>query len=195
MLRKIGILLIIVTFFVLGNSIWAENDNKILVVYYSRTGHTQLVAEKLAERFDADIERLIDKRKRTGPIGYARASKDAVAKNLTDLAPLTLDPSQYDVVLIGTPSWYGNMTPAVRTFLNKNDISGKVVAVFGTAHLTGVENACKQVAEAVLEEDFEKMPTLALRERDLKDEVLSEKIETFYESVMVYMEAQHQNTP
>lgn len=167
---------------------------KTLVVYYSRTGNTEAVAKKLAEKFDADIETLIDKRNRDGLVGYTRASKDALAKNLTDLEPLNLDPDDYDIILIGTPSWYGNLTPAVRTFLAGHDLSGKCAALFGTTNKTGIEGALRQGAEMLAQDAPESIVTLPLRTRDLKNEgVLSEKISRFYESVMEQAEIRNEN--
>jgi len=102
-----------------------------------REGHTKLVAEKLAEKFNADLEQLIDKKKRTGPIGFSGAGKDAVAGNLTKLEPLKRNPRNYDIILIGTPSWFGNVTPAARTFIKENNLSGKIAGVFAPLILRG----------------------------------------------------------
>ena len=126
--------------------LWAQNTPRILIVYYSRTGNTQMVAEKLAEEFNADIKRLIDKTGRTGPAGFIRAGKDAIAGNLTEIEPLKLNPQDYDIILIGTPSWFGNVTPAVRTFVMQYDVSSRKIGLFGTTNKTGVENALNQLA-------------------------------------------------
>jgi flavodoxin len=173
-------LLSLLIFFLFSGSVFAQDNKQALVVYYSRTGNTKSVAQKIAAKFNADIEPIIDKRKRTGPIGYMQASKDAVAKNLTTIEPIKRDLSKYKIIIIGTPSWYGNMTPAIRTFLKDYDLSGKSIAVFGTAHLTGVENACKQITETVSKQDNQSIPVLALRKRDLKDGILAKKINDFY---------------
>ena len=181
---------IIVTLFCLSVPLFAwsraieQKDAKVLVVYYSREGHTKLVAEKLAQIFNADLEQLIDKKKRTGPIGFSGAGKDAVAGNLTSLEPLKRNPQDYDIILIGTPSWFGNVTPAVRAFIKENNLSGKRVGLFGTAHLTGVENALKQAAELIRKDDPENIPTLPLRHRDLPERILAKKVQSFYAAVM-----------
>ena len=39
-------------------------------------------------------------------------------------------PTDYDLIIIGQPVWAGSPTPAIRTYLNKNDLSGKKVALF-----------------------------------------------------------------
>ncbi len=160
------------------------NASKTLIVYYSRDGHTKLVAEKLAQKFAADSEVLIDKKKRTGLWGASSAGKDALSHALTKIAPLTKDPRDYDRILIGTPSWFSNVTPAVRTFVKKYDLSGKKVGVFATAHQTGVESCLAQLAMLIESKDPASIPRLPLRHRDLKEDVLAKKIDLFYDEIM-----------
>lgn len=169
------------------SSAWAQEQipekPKVLVVYYSREGHTKQVAQELAKKFNADLEQLIDKKKRIGPIAFSAAGKDAVAGNLTKLEPLTHDPQQYEIILIGTPSWFGNVTPAVRTFITQHDLSKKRIGVFGTTHLTGVENALSQAATLLAPDRAGEIPSLPLRHRDLVPEVLPSKIDAFYQQL------------
>lgn len=49
-----------------------------------------------------------------------------------ELKPLTIDPADYGVVAIGTPTWWYTMAPAVKTFLHHQDLSGKTVVPFMT---------------------------------------------------------------
>jgi flavodoxin len=156
---------------------------KVLVVYYSRDGHTQKVAEWLAKKFNADIERLIDKKKRTGPLGAAGAGKDALAQRMTEIAPLKHDPLSYDTILIGTPSWFSNPTPAVRTFVLKYDLRGKKIGLFGTAHLTGVEECLEKLRKLVANGNDNQIPVLPLRHRDLTDETLPKLIDDFQDKL------------
>ncbi|MCG8431382.1 MAG: hypothetical protein MJA29_09450 [Candidatus Omnitrophica bacterium] len=153
-----------------------------LVVYYSRDGHTKKAADALAEKMDADTERLIDRKKRTGPIGTAAAGKDAVRGKMTVLDPLTHDPADYDIILIGTPSWFGNPTPAARTFVYNYDLTGKVVGVFSTAHLTGVEAALEKLSAQI--DPSRDIPALPLRHSDLKDQtVFDARVEEFISKI------------
>jgi len=176
----------IIVFFLLISCAFADAEDKknTLVVFYSRDGHTKTVAGQIAIRFNADTEELIDKKKRTGPVGFSAAGKDAIAGNLTEIEPLKHDPAGYSLILIGTPGWYGNVTPAVRTFVLRHDLSKKQIGLFGTAHLTGVESALKQLAGLISAQKAEQIPTLPLRRRDLKDGILKEKIEDFYQRVI-----------
>jgi len=179
-IRKILLVLTVLAAWV-TNGVLAQGPQNVLVVYYSRTGNTQEVAERLAQKFNADIERIIDRKKRVGPIAFVAAGKDALAGNLTQIEPLKRNPQDYDLILIGTPSWYSHMTPAIRTFVSESDLSGKQVGVFATAHLTGVETALDQLAAFINPEKAESIPKLPLRKRDLEDDVLNQKIESFFQ--------------
>jgi flavodoxin len=105
---------------------------KTLVVYYSRTGNTRGLAEKIAGILHADFDEIIDKKDRTGITGYLKAGKDAMTKASTDIG-YKLNPVDYDMVVIGSPIWGFTMTPALRTYLTAHSGSFKDVAFFATS--------------------------------------------------------------
>ena len=65
---------------------------KILIAYYSRTGSTKIVAEKLMAMTGADIEEIKDKTDRSGIIGYMRSGREAMKKILPELEEPKFDP-------------------------------------------------------------------------------------------------------
>jgi flavodoxin len=160
-----------------------QKEAKVLVVYYSRTGHTQLVAEKLAKKFGADLERLIDRHKRTGLFGFSSAGKDAIIGRTTVIDLLKHSPRDYDIILIGGPTWAGHVTPAIRTFIRQNDLSGKEIGLFGTCCFNGVEQALEEATDLISKSKNKKFPTMPLWESELKKEVLTKKIDTFYRAI------------
>ena len=103
---------------------------KTLVIYYTRTGNAKFLAETIAAELGADIEEVIDLKKRQGKLGWLSAGRDAMGEKETEIAPTKRTPTDYDLMIIGQPIWAGNPTPAIRTYLNKNDLSGKKVALF-----------------------------------------------------------------
>lgn len=105
---------------------------KILIVFYSRTGTTKIVAEKLAQKLNCDIEEIIDLKKREGVMGYMKSGKDALKKVLTELKPIQKNPTDYDLVIIGTPVWAGTMSSAIRTYCEQNKDKFKAVSFFST---------------------------------------------------------------
>jgi flavodoxin len=103
---------------------------KALVVYYSRTGNTKFVAEKIAQGLGADIEEVIDKKNRSGPIAWLAAGTDAARRSKTEIAETSKNPSEFDLIVVGTPNWVNKPSPAIRTYLSKYDLAGKKVASF-----------------------------------------------------------------
>ena len=103
---------------------------KNLVVYYTRTGNTKFAAETIAAEIGADIEEVIDLKKRQGRLAFLPAGRDAMQGKETEIAPTNRTPTDYDLIIVAQPVWAGSPTPAIRTYLNKNDLSGKKVALF-----------------------------------------------------------------
>lgn len=103
---------------------------KTLVVYYTRTGNTKFAAEIIAAEFGADIEEVIDLKKRQGRLAFLPAGRDAMRGKETDIAQTSRNPNDFDLIIIAQPVWAGNPTPAIRTYVKKNDLAGKKVALF-----------------------------------------------------------------
>ncbi len=103
---------------------------KSLVVYYSRTGNTKFGAETVAAELGSDIEEIVDLKKRAGKLGWLSGGKDSMQQKETPIAPTKLLPADYDLIIIGTPIWAWRPTPAIRTYISKNNLSGKKVALF-----------------------------------------------------------------
>jgi len=116
-----------------------KSGKRILVVYYSRSGHTARVAEDLATRLGADREGLGDRKSRRGLLGYLSAVFDSMHERPAELTRLDKRPEDYPLTLIGTPIWAGNITPAVRAYLQTNRGKFNDVAFFTTSGATPVE--------------------------------------------------------
>ncbi len=125
---------------------------KTLVVYYSVScGNTARIAKMIAQAIGADIAEI--KTVST----YEGSYEDIINQGKTEVEqgymppvePLGVDISDYDRLIIGTPTWWYTYAPAVRTFLNQNDFAGKTVVPFQThggwkGHaLKDMKSACK----------------------------------------------------
>lgn len=49
-----------------------------------------------------------------------------------EIKPLDINIADYDVIAVGTPTWWYTMAPAVKTFLHQQDFTGKTVVPFMT---------------------------------------------------------------
>jgi flavodoxin len=103
---------------------------KTLVIYYTRTGNAKYIAETVASEIGADIEEVIDLKNRQGRLNYLPAGRDAMSGKETEIAQTKRNPTDYDLIIIGQPVWAGSPTPAIRTYVSKNDLSGKKVSLF-----------------------------------------------------------------
>lgn len=113
---------------------------RALLVYYSRTGHTRKIAEAIAKELQCDVDEIVDTAKRSGPGGFMLSGRQATKKELTKIEPPKKDPSQYDIVIIGTPVWATTMSAPVRTYVAENKARLKRVAFFCTLGGFGVES-------------------------------------------------------
>lgn len=108
---------------------------KKLVVYFSFTaGNTKRIAERIAARIGADILELETVKPYTGTYNQVVDQGLAEVKKgfMPPLKPFAHDPAEYDEIIIGTPTWWYEMAPAVKSFLHDTDFSGKQVALFQT---------------------------------------------------------------
>jgi menaquinone-dependent protoporphyrinogen IX oxidase len=120
---------------------------RILVAFYSRTGVTRQVAQQLASRLGADVLAILDVRSREGMLGYVRSALEAMHGTLPQIAKLTLDARDYDLVVLGSPVWGGHLSSPMRTFLHDCGRELRRIAVFCTMGESGAENAFKDVHE------------------------------------------------
>lgn len=162
----------------------AENKfmkKKILVVYYSHTGHTRKVAQDIASKLNADIEELIDKKNRSGFINYFKAGKDASQKKLTEINDIQKKPGNYDLIIIGTPVWAWSMTPAVRTYVTKYKNNFKQIASFCTAGGAGMDKVLNSINELAGKKSI---VSLSYARKELKNqEIYNKKMNEFIESI------------
>lgn len=149
-----------------------------LVCYYSHTGHTHKIAELVAKVLDADVERIIDAKSREGALGYLTAGRDAVLKRRSRIQPVVNDPSQYNLVILGTPIWAWNLSPPMRTYISDHKSKFNQVAFFCTEGGSGGNRAFRQMANLIGKQP---VATLELTEADLKRDSYKDKLDGFIE--------------
>ena len=132
----------------------AAPKSKKLVVYFSCTGNTKAVAEKIAELCDADLYEITAAQPYTAEdLNYSnnncranREMNDENARPAIGSQPIEL--SGYDTVFIGYPIWWGTMPRIINTFLDTYDLSGKAVMPFCTSGGSGVSHSVSDIKKA-----------------------------------------------
>jgi flavodoxin len=127
---------------------------KTLVVYYSRTGKTRFVAEKVASELKADIEEVVDLKNRSGRFGFLKAGYDATRGNETKIAKTQKSPSNFELIVVGTPVWNSRPASAISTYLKRTDFAGKKVAIFCTNDGRGEKKAVERTKALISNGDI-----------------------------------------
>jgi flavodoxin len=154
---------------------------KTLVLYYSRGGKTERVANDIASRLGADIEKIIDKKSRSGLFGFLFGGRDAMKERETEIGEPIKNAIDYDLVIFGTPVWASNITPAIRTYINKTKNNLKNTAFFITSGNTNSETIVR-IMEKLVEKKMKTHVGFSANELRNK-ELYNKKITTFIESI------------
>ena len=96
---------------------------KMLVVYYSwSNGNTKRIAEQLTNGTGADIARIETAEPYCGSHEdvVEQGKREVEAGFMPQINPISVNLADYDVIAIGTPTWWYTMAPAVLTFLTTN---------------------------------------------------------------------------
>ena len=125
-----------------------SNNSKtdVLVAYFSATGNTKSVAEKLATAINADLFEIVpkqlytaddlnwhnDKSRSSVEMGD-KSSRPAIASKIDNI-------SQYKIVFVGSPIWWGREPSIMDTFIESYDFTGKTVIPFVTSGSSGIGN-------------------------------------------------------
>ncbi|MBR5676669.1 MAG: hypothetical protein IKX20_00805 [Paludibacteraceae bacterium] len=126
-----------------------KDAQKVLVLYYSQTSNTKMVAEEIANRLSADIATIEAVVPYDGDFHATieRCMKEREMEVLPDIQPLTVDLAKYNVIFLGYPVWFGTYAPPVITFLTQTDLSGKTIVPFCTFGSGGLESSMNDLAK------------------------------------------------
>ena len=128
---------------------------KTLVAYFSASGVTAGVAEKLASAAGADLFEIapaepytkadldwMNKQSRSSVEMNDRSCRPAIATQVEDMA-------QYDTVFVGFPVWWYRQPSIIDTFLEGYDFTGKKIVPFCTSGGSGLGQAPEYMQELV----------------------------------------------
>lgn len=124
---------------------------KILVAFFSASGVTKKVAEKLANIAKTDIYEIkpavpytkddlnwMDKKSRSSVEMNDKAFRPEIVK-------VDLDISSYDTILLGFLIWWYVAPTIINTFLENNDFTGKKIVLFATSGGSGFGNTLREL--------------------------------------------------
>lgn len=153
---------------------------RVLVVSFSRSGHTRLLAEALRSILSADPEELHDRADRGGLAGYLRSGAEALLGSSTQIELPGHDPSGYDLVLVGGPVWAASVCPPVRTYLWLERDRLPATGLFVTYGGAGSDRALSQMRGLLGKKP---VATLAVREADVQGRRFDAAVRAFVDAL------------
>ena len=154
-----------------------KSNKKVLVAYFSASGVTAKVANKLAKATEADLFEIkpaqpytsadldwTNKKSRSSVEMADTNSRPAIANKVADM-------SKYDVVFVGFPIWWYREPSIIDTFMESYDFSGKQVVPFATSGGSGMgdSGSIMQKLAPKAKVDSGKRFSSGVSEKDLKD--------------------------
>jgi len=111
-----------------------QDKIKTLVVYFSHSGNTERIADKICLKLNADKFRIevVEPYAGTMEEVSAKGKKEVESGYKPEIKPLSVDIKDYQRIVIGSPTWWYTMAPAVLSFLSKSDFSGRDVVLYMT---------------------------------------------------------------
>ena len=110
------------------------DNNKKIIVYFSYTGNTKKIAEKIQKKLGCDIIEI--KPVKPYSTDYQTVvdeeQNNESTKKTPDIQKMNIDLSKYDEIIIGSPVWWYTIAPVIRTFLKQNELSGKIIKPYAT---------------------------------------------------------------
>ena len=117
----------------------AQTTSQTLVTYFSATGTTKAVAQRLAQVADADLWEIAPAQAYTSAdLDWRDKSSRSSLEMNDDTARPTLkstkaDIARYDTIYIGFPIWWYVAPRIINSFIEAHDLAGKVLIPFATS--------------------------------------------------------------
>ena len=121
------------------------SDN-ILIVYHSRTNNTKAIAEIIHQSVGGNLVSL--ELENPYPEDYDAIVQQVAEENRTGFLPplkTKVNTARYDTIFLGFPTWGMQLPPPMKSFLNENDLKGKIIIPFNTNAGYGLGSSLKTI--------------------------------------------------
>lgn len=131
-----------------ADSTTAADEERIVIVYLTRTRNTEAVAQLIQSRVGGELVSL--ELETPYPEDYEEIVRQVEEENDTGFLPpleTEVEMEAFDVVFLGFPTWGMQLPPPMKSFLHAHDLSGKTVVPFNTNAGYGVGSGFRTVRE------------------------------------------------
>ena len=144
---------------------------KSLVVYYSLTGKTKLVAQAIAEALNATLLEIKEtKPRKPGILVYLTGGFAATINRRSKINPIDVDLKQYERIFIGSPIWNSRPTPAINSFIYQTNLESRSIIPFFTMGGNDSENALANITAKIEKSQGKVAGSFAITSYKISDE-------------------------
>ena len=122
-----------------------ESNHLSVVLYFSATGTTKKIAERIAQASNSDIFEILPKEEYTQEdLNYnedCRANREQNDSQARPEIKNKLDILKYDKIYLGYPIWWGTTPKIILTLLDTYDFTDKTIIPFCTSGSTGISGS------------------------------------------------------
>lgn len=124
--------------------------NGKIVTYFSASGVTKRLAEKIARAAGADLfeirpETPYSEEDLNWKNPLARCNREWLGKKAVPVADKIQNLQDYHTIYVGFPIWYGSAPNIIGTFLEQYDLSGKALVLFATSGGNGIGKTAEKL--------------------------------------------------
>ena len=124
--------------------------SKVLISYFSASGTTKKVAEKVANAIGGDLFEIEPKNRYTEEdLNWTnKQSRSSIEMNENikpEIANKVFNLNKYDKVIIAFPVWWYKEPTIIDKFLDENDMTGKEIYVFVTSGGSSADSSYKSL--------------------------------------------------
>jgi flavodoxin len=123
------------------------DSSKVIIISFSKSGNTQIISDYINKSTKITLYNI--KPKNSYPSSYDETLKIAENEQNTNARPEIDNPlkdiSNYDIILLGYPLWYGHLPNIVITQLELLDLENKEIYPFNTHGSSGISNSVNDI--------------------------------------------------
>jgi flavodoxin len=170
-----------------GKQVTQKEANDILVLYYSMSGNTEIMAKAIASRYQADLIEIQAEEYSNDFMGSTRAGVDAwTEERNTTIDPGIIDLNRYRFIFLGSPIWWYRPAVPLWTFVVKNDFQSQEMILFNTFNSRFKDKYIDEFSDLVKSKGGNLFDHIFIRRgrwyNQLDQNELAEQIQTLIES-------------
>ena len=131
-------------------------NKKIALLFYSVSGQTRFAAQKMRDMLNCDIFEIQTEKLIKADVfsRYYHGIKQMKSRELPKLKKMNFNPDMYDCIILGSPTWGSDCTPAIKAFAKNNKIENKKMCLFATCAASGDKECIESMKKLFPNNDF-----------------------------------------